>query len=98
MNIVLRAIRQIVIHHVTYIGDINPSGCNVRRNEHSDLSTFKSVERTEALGQTPVSVEDSHAVTGLSKRLTKSIDPALCSSEYEDRASFHYQQRQIGRA
>jgi hypothetical protein len=93
MNIVLRAIRQIVIHHVADICHVNPAGCDIRRDENSDLSSFKSVESTEALGQTSVSVDDRNAVTGLFKRLTESIDPILCPSEYEDGPSFRPQQR-----
>lgn len=72
MNIVLRTIRQIVIHHVADICHINPAGCDIRRDENSDLSSFKSIESTEALGQTSVSVDDCNAVTGLFKRLTES--------------------------
>ena len=88
MNIVLRAIRQVVIHYVADICHVNPAGCDIRRDENSDLSSFKSVESTEALGQTAVSVDDRNAVTGLFKRLTESIDPILCPSEYEDCSSF----------
>src|SRR5437016_4087811 len=58
MNIVLRTIRQIVIHYVSDICHVNPAGCNIRRDENSDLSSFKSVESTEALGQTSVSLDD----------------------------------------
>lgn len=93
MNIVLRTIRQIVIHHVADICHINPSGCNVRRDENFDLSSLKSIESTEALGQTSVSVDDRDAMTSLFKRLAKSIDPALCPSEYEDSPAFRFQQR-----
>jgi hypothetical protein len=52
VNIVLRTIRQIVIHHMTNIRHVNPAGCDIRRDENSDLPSFKSVECTEALGQT----------------------------------------------
>jgi hypothetical protein len=93
MNIVLRTIRQIVIHHMADICHVNPAGCDIRRDENSDLSSLKSVESTEALGQTAVSVDDRDAVAGLFKRLTESIDPILCPSEYEDGPSFHPQQR-----
>jgi len=65
MNIVLRAIRQIIIHHVADICHINPACCDIRRNENSDLPPFKSVESTEALWQTSVSVDDRDTVTGL---------------------------------
>ena len=91
MNIVLRTIRQIVIHHVADICHVNPAGCDIRRDENSDLSSFKSIESTEALGQTSVSVDDRNAVTGLFKRLTESIDSILCPSEYEDGPSFRPQ-------
>ena len=91
MNIVLRAIRQIVIHHVADIGHINPAGCNICRDENPNLSPFKSVESTEALWQTSVSVNDGDAVTSLFKHLTKSINPTLCPSEYEDGPSFRSQ-------
>jgi hypothetical protein len=72
---------------------INPTSCDIRRDENSDLSSFKSVESTKALGQTSISVDDCDAVTGLFKCLTESIDPALCSSEYEDGPSFCCEQR-----
>jgi hypothetical protein len=91
MDIVLRAIRQIVIHHVADVGHVNPAGCDIRRDENSDLSSFKSVERTEPLGQTSVSVDDCDAMTSLFKRLTESIDPILCPGKYEDGPSFHRQ-------
>ena len=81
MNIVLRTIRQIVIHYVADICHVNSSGCDIRRNENPDLSSLKSIESTEALGQTSVSVDDRDAMTSLFKRLAKSIDPTLCSSE-----------------
>src|SRR4249919_2154179 len=93
MNIVLRTIRQIIIHHMADICHINPTSCDIRRDENSDLSSFKPVESTKALGQTSISVDDCDAVTGLFKRLTESIDPALCSSEYEDGPSFCCEQR-----
>jgi hypothetical protein len=75
------------------IGHVNPAGCDIRRDENSDLSSLKSLERTETLGQTSVSVNDGNAVTSLFKRLTKSIDPTLCPGKYEDGPSFHRQQR-----
>ena len=92
MNIVLRTIRQIVIHHVADIRYVNPAGCNIRRDENSDLPSLKSVESAEALGQTSVSVDDRDAVAGLFKRLTESVHPILCPSEYEDGPSFRPQQ------
>jgi hypothetical protein len=52
VNIVLRTIRQIIIHHVPDIRHVNSAGCDIRRDENSDLPSFKSVECTEALGQT----------------------------------------------
>jgi len=55
---------------VADICHVNPAGCDIRRDENSDLSSFKSVESTEALGHTSVSVDDRNAVTGLFKRLT----------------------------
>jgi hypothetical protein len=65
MDIVLRAIRQIIIHHVADICHINPTCCDICRNENSDLPSFKSVESTEALWQTSVSVDDRDTVAGL---------------------------------
>jgi hypothetical protein len=65
MNIVLRTIRQIVIHHVADIRHINPACCDIRCDENSDLSSFKSFESTEALWQTSVSVDHCDTVTGL---------------------------------
>jgi len=65
MDVIFRAIRQIVIHHVADIGHVNPAGCNIRRDENSDLSSFKSVKSTEALGQTSVPMDDRDAVTDL---------------------------------
>jgi hypothetical protein len=59
---------------VADIGHVNPAGCDIRRDKNSDLSSFKSIESTEALGQTSVSVDDRDAVTSLFKRLTESID------------------------
>jgi hypothetical protein len=73
------------------VGHVNPASCDIRRDENSDLSSFKSVECTEALGQTSVSVDDRDAVTSLFKHLTKSINPTLCPSEYKDSPSFHRQ-------
>jgi hypothetical protein len=91
MNVVLWTIRQIVIHHVTNIRDVNATSCDIRRDKNPDPSSFKSVESTEALGQTSVSVDDRNTVTGLFKRLTESINPILCPSEYEDGPSFRPQ-------
>jgi hypothetical protein len=91
MDIVLWTIRQIVIHHVTDICHVNATGCDIRRDKNPDLSSFKSVESAEALRQTSVSVDNRDTVTGLFKRLTKSIDPVLCPSEYEDGPSFRPQ-------
>jgi hypothetical protein len=93
VDIVLGTIRQIVIDHVADIRHVNPASCDIRRDENSDLPSFKSVESTEALRQTSVSVDDRDTVTSLFKRLTESIDPALCSSEYEDGPSFCCEQR-----
>jgi hypothetical protein len=93
MNIVLWTIRQIVIHHMANICHVNPACGDIRRDENSDLSSFKSVESTKALGQTSVSVDNRNAVTGLFNRLTESIDPILCPSEYEDGPTFRPQQR-----
>jgi hypothetical protein len=93
MDIVFWRVRQIVIHHVADICHVNPAGCDIRRDENSDLPSLKSIESTEALGQSSVAVDDRNAVTGLFKRLTESIDPTLCPREYEDGPSFHSQQR-----
>src|SRR5439155_26903330 len=93
LNILRRKIRQIVVDHVPDICHVNPAGCDIRRDKNSDLSSFKSVESAEALGQTSVSVDDRDAVAGLFKRLTESIDPILCPSEYENGPTFHCQQR-----
>jgi hypothetical protein len=49
MDIVLRTIWQIVIHHMADIRHVNPAGCDIRCDENSDLPSLKSVERTEAL-------------------------------------------------
>jgi hypothetical protein len=72
---------------------INPAGCDIRRDKNPDPSSFKSIESTEALGQTSVSVDDRDTVTRLFKRLTESIDPILCPSEYKNGPSFSPQQR-----
>ena len=93
MDIVLWTIRQIVIHDVADIGYVNPAGCDIRRDENSDLPSLKPIESTEALGQTSVPMDDRNAVTGLFKCLAESIDPALCPSKYEDSAPFRCQQR-----
>jgi hypothetical protein len=93
MDIILRTIRQIVIHHMADIGHVNPAGCNIRRDENSDLSSPKSVEGTKALGETSVPVDDRDAMAGLFKRLTKSINSTLCPGKYKDGPSFHSQQR-----
>jgi hypothetical protein len=75
------------------IRHVNPAGSDIRRDENSDLPSFKSVESTEALRQTSVSVDDRDTVTSLFKRLTESIDPIFCPSEYKDGPSFCPQQR-----
>jgi hypothetical protein len=93
MDIVLWTIRQIVIHYVADIGYVNPTGCDIRRDENSDLPSLKPIESTEALGQTSVSMDDRNAVTGLFKCLAESINPALCPSKYEDSPPFRCQQR-----
>jgi hypothetical protein len=49
MDIVLRTIWQIVIHHMADIRHVNPAGSDIRRDENSDLPSLKSVERTKAL-------------------------------------------------
>jgi hypothetical protein len=92
MDIVLRTTRQIVIHHVTDIRHINSAGCNIRRNKNSDLPSFKSVESTETLGQTSVSMDDGDTMPGLFNRSTESIDPTFCPSKYEDGPSFRPKQ------
>jgi hypothetical protein len=76
---------------VADIGHVNPAGCDICRDKNSDLSSFKSVESTEALGQTSVSMDDRDAMTSLFKRLTESINPILCPSEYKDGPSFQRQ-------
>ena len=50
MNIILRTIRQIVIHHVTDICYVYSASCNIRRDKNPHLPSFKSVKSTEALG------------------------------------------------
>src|SRR6185295_8582635 len=92
MDIVLRATRQIVIHHVADVRHINSSSSNIRRNENSDLPSFKSVKSTETLRQTSVSMDDRDTMPGLFKHLTESIDPTFCPSKYKDSSSFRPKQ------
>src|SRR5437868_7453934 len=92
MNIVLRTTRQIVIHHVADVRHINSSSSNIRRNENSDLPSFKSVKSAKTLRQTSVSMDDRDTMPGLFKRLTESIDPTFCPSKYEDSPSFRSKQ------
>ena len=78
---------------VANIGYVNPAGCDIRRDENSDLPSFKSIQSTKALRQTSVSMNDRNTMTGLFKGLTESIHSTLCPSEYQDCPSFHRQQR-----
>ena len=84
MYIILRTIRQIIIHHVADTRHINPPGCNIRCDEDSDLSSFESVEGAEALRQTQVSMNDRDTVPGLFKRLAKPINPTFGPGKYQD--------------
>src|SRR4029078_7656126 len=88
MNIVLRTTRQIVIYHVADVRHINSSSRNIRRNENSDLPSFKSVKSTETLRQASSAMDDPDTMPGSFKRLPESIDPTFCPSKYEDSPSF----------
>src|ERR1041384_5044241 len=92
--IVLRTTRQIVIHYMGNVRHINPTGCDIRRDENSDLPSFKSVESTKTLGQTSVSMNDCDTMPSLFNHLSEPIDPTFCSSKYEDSPSFRPKQRQ----
>jgi hypothetical protein len=72
---------------------VNPAGRDIRRDKNSDLSPLKSVESTEALRQSAVSVNDGNAMAGLLKRLTESINPTLRPREDENGPTLHPQQR-----
>jgi hypothetical protein len=77
---------------VADVRHINSSGSNIRRNENSDLPSFKSVKCTETLRQTSVSMDDRDTMPGPFKRLPESIDPTFCPSKYEDSPSFRPKQ------
>ena len=64
MDIVLRAMRQIEVDHMADVGDVDAPCGNVRRNEHSKGSTFKSVQSASSLGQAAIPVKDGDPMSG----------------------------------
>src|SRR5438477_12031494 len=83
MNIVLRAIRQIVIHYMSDICHVNPAGCNIRRDENSDPSASKSVDSTDAVIQTSFYEDHRDAETDMLMCVTESNVLIRYRIEYE---------------
>src|SRR4030065_2471624 len=68
MDIILRGVRQIVIHHMADVRHVNPAGRDIGRDKNSDLPSLKSVKRTKSLWQRAVSMVDRKPVAGVLER------------------------------
>src|SRR6185369_4177129 len=57
VDVVLRVPRQLEVHDVREVLDVEPAGRHIRRNENPDLATLELLEGTGPLGLAPVAVD-----------------------------------------
>lgn len=62
MHVIFRRVRKIVINDVTDIGDIDPTGSNVRCYQHAVRASAESLEGGPALRQPPIAMENRDAM------------------------------------
>src|SRR5207249_8281177 len=65
VDIIFRRARQIVIHDVPDVRDVDAAGRNVRRHEHAEGPTTKSLQGRPPLRQTPIAMNDRNLVAGV---------------------------------
>ena len=88
MHVIYRTIRQIEIDHVADVCDIDPSGRNIRRDQHTERSASKPFQCGAPLRQAPVSVQYSHSMAGTTQQVSQPISAMLRPGKHEGRVRF----------
>ena len=81
MHVIFRTIGKIKIDHVADIRDIDSSGGNIGRYQHTECSTSETFQRGAPLRQTPVSVQHSHSMARTTQHAPQPIGTMLRPGE-----------------
>ena len=74
---------QFVIHHMRHLINIDPTGRNVRGNQHRGLRRLKCSQRLLSLILALIAVDCRRANADLIKISLQFIGPVLCASEHD---------------
>lgn len=94
MDVILRAMRQIEIDHVTNIGHVDAPCRNIRRDKYLEHSAPKALQRTTAFRQTTVAMQHANSMSRTTEHTTDMIGSMLGSGEDQDGLRLPFQQRQ----
>ena len=81
MDIIFRTIGQIEIDHVADVRDIDPSGGNIRCDQHTERPASKTLQRGAPLRETPVTMQHGHSMTCTTQHAPKPIGSVLRPGE-----------------
>ena len=84
MDVILRAMRQIEIDHVTNIGHVDAPCRNIRRDKYLEHSAPKALQRTTAFRQTTVAMQHANSMSRTTEHTTDMIGSMLGSGEDQD--------------
>ena len=94
MHIVFRNIGQVIVDHMTDIGDIEPSGRDIRGHQNPESPPTKSFERVSPLGQTPASMQHRHSMSAPIQGFSQPVGTVFRSGKHQHGFPFFLKQRE----